>query len=252
MPGCQVLHYTDHEIQAAVPHDTAIAAQISYALVLNFACPGALDMCPRICIDFFTTMGGKRKMQGGDGQAACKCLRRAVLGAGLGLAPWWIATAKAQDASEVPPQPGDHFVFLAGPRKGEVVRSDDLALGGPQVQVYPAGPNGVVRNGSRLNLVILARVGSDGVAQQTLARAADGVVAYSGVCTHQGCPVNMWSQDRDAFVCSCHGSVYNPKDGAEVLDGPAPRALPALSLKAENGVLLVASTFSDSVGVVQN
>ena len=37
--------------------------------------------------------------------------------------------------------------------------------------------------------------------------------------------MNMWSRDRKAFVCSCHGSIYDPKNDAEVLFGPAPRPL---------------------------
>jgi Rieske Fe-S protein len=132
-----------------------------------------------------------------------------------------------------------------------VVRADDLAPGGPQIQAYPAAPDGTVRNESRLNLVILARFDPAVLAEATRARAADGIVAYSGVCTHQGCPVNQWSKAQDAFVCSCHGSVFDPSDGAEVLDGPAPRRLPSLGLKITDGALVVASGFSGRVGGTQ-
>jgi rieske iron-sulfur protein len=176
--------------------------------------------------------------------------RRAVLG--LALTPLLIGVARADDAAAAPPSPGDRFVFLTGPKKGQVVQVDDLALGGPQVQAYPVGSDGTVRNASRLNLVILARFDPAGLTEETRARAADGVVAYSGICTHQGCPVNMWSKDHDAFVCSCHASVFNPRNGAEVMDGPAPRALPALGLKAVDGAVAVASTFSSRVGFTPN
>jgi rieske iron-sulfur protein len=160
-------------------------------------------------------------------KSGCDCSRRVVLGTALGLVPWWAANSKADDESdptEMLPQVGDHFVYLVGPMEGQVVKSADVTEGGP-VQVYPADPNGRVRDGSRLNLVILTRVDTTGVSPETLAHAADGVVAYSGVCTHQGCPVNMWSTEHAAFYCSCHGSIYNPKDGAEVVGGPAPRPL---------------------------
>lgn len=120
------------------------------------------------------------------------------------------------------------------------------------MQAYPADPNGVVRDGTRLNLVILLRVGSDGLSEETHERSADGVVAYSGVCTHQACPVNMWSDDLKAFVCSCHGSIYDPKNGAEVVAGPAPRRLAALPLKSENGLLTVAGGFTGRVGMQSN
>jgi rieske iron-sulfur protein len=82
--------------------------------------------------------------------------RRAVLG--LALAPLLVGVARAEDdpektdAAKLPPQPGDRFVFLTGPNKGQVVRLDNLAMGGPQVQVFPAGPDGTVRNGTPLNL----------------------------------------------------------------------------------------------------
>ena len=61
------------------------------------------------------------------------------------------------------------------------------------------------------------------LSDETRERAAEGVVAYSAVCTHQACPVNMWSKARDGFVCSCHGSVYDT--AARIRKGPAPRNL---------------------------
>jgi rieske iron-sulfur protein len=158
----------------------------------------------------------------------------------------------AEDAAALPPLPGDHFVFLSGPKKDQVVLVDDLALGGPQMQAYPAAPDGTLRNGSRLNLVVLARFDPAALTDETRARAADGVVAYSAVCTHQGCPVNMWSKERNAFVCSCHGSVFDPRNGAEVIDGPAPRPLAALGLKVKDGVVTIASPFSGRLGGTQS
>jgi Rieske Fe-S protein len=189
-----------------------------------------------------------------DQPMAPLCRRRAVLKAALGLAPWLISPARAQepappqDPASAPPQPGDHLVFLAGPKKGTPIRVDDLELGGPLAQAYPADPSGVVRDGTRFNLVMVVRIGSDGLSKETRERSADGVVAYSGVCTHQACPVNMWVAEVPAFVCSCHGSEYDPKNGAEVLAGPAPRPLPALPLKSENGLLTVAGGFTGRIG----
>ncbi len=188
-------------------------------------------------------------MQNRDLRAGSVCGRRAVMCAGLAVSPWLISSAHAQDPTSAPPQPGDQLVFLTGPKKGERIRGDDLQMDSLQVQAYPVAPDGTVRDGSRLNLVIVARIGTEGVSDETRARSADGVVAYSGVCTHQACPVNMWSDELKAFVCSCHGSVYDPKNGAEVLSGPAPRHLAALPLKSENGLLTVAGGFAGRVGM---
>jgi rieske iron-sulfur protein len=187
-------------------------------------------------------------MPSDDCGGARRWRRRTFLG--LALAPFWGGAARAADAGEVakPPEPEDHFVFLSGPKKGQMVLVEDLPLGGPQMQAYPAAPDGTVRNASRLNLVVLARFDPASLNDETKARAADGVVAYSAICTHQACPVNMWSKERSAFVCSCHGSVFDPRDGAQVKFGPAPRPLPALGLKAKDGAVLVASAFSARVG----
>jgi rieske iron-sulfur protein len=176
------------------------------------------------------------------------CQRRSFLG--LALAGLLGRVARAtDDAAALPPAPEDHFVFLSGPKKEQMVLVEDLALGGPQMQAFPAAPDGTVRNASRLNLVVLARFDPAVLTDETRARSADGVVAYSAVCTHQGCPVNMWSKDRKAFVCSCHASVFDPLNSAEVIDGPAPRPLPSLALKVKDGAVIVASTFSGRVGV---
>jgi rieske iron-sulfur protein len=188
-----------------------------------------------------------------DSWLYCHCYeRRTILG--LALAPLLAGPASAAEEGEAakPPAPEDRLVFLTGPKKGHVVRVEDLALGGPQVQAYPMAPDGTVRSDLRLNLVILARFDPAALTDETRARAADGVVAYSAVCTHQGCPVNMWSKERNAFVCSCHASIFDPRNGAEVIDGPAPRPLAALGLKLKDGIVTVASTFSGHVGVSQN
>jgi Rieske Fe-S protein len=140
-------------------------------------------------------------------------------------------------------------VALEGDKKGQVIKAEDLPVGGPQLQAYPADPkSGVVRNDSRLNLVMLVRFDPTTLNGETREHAAGGVLAYSGVCTHQGCPVNMWSKELSAFFCSCHGSTFDPKDGGEVIAGPAPRPLPALPLKLDDGVLVVAAAFTGRAG----
>lgn len=181
--------------------------------------------------------------------------RRAVLKSALALGPWLISSARADDQpdeTEKRPQPGDHFVFLTGPKKDQPARAEDLELGGEQLQAYPADPKGLIRDGSPLNLVLLVRVGDNGLDEETRKRSADGVVAYSAICTHQACPVSQWSNEKKAMVCSCHGSTYDPRNGATVVFGPAPRPLPALPLKSDNGLLIVAGGFTGRVGITPN
>ena len=66
--------------------------------------------------------------------------------------------------------------------------------------------------------------------EETRSRAAGGVVAYSIICVHTGCPITAWVKaaggDKDVFKCVCHNSEYDPRQGAQVIFGPAPRRLP--------------------------
>ena len=50
--------------------------------------------------------------------------------------------------------------------------------------------------------------------------------------------------------CPCHDSEFDPKDGARVVTGPAPRRLP-LPLKIVDGVLMAAGGFAGRVGFKQ-
>ncbi len=56
---------------------------------------------------------------------------------------------------------------------------------------------------------------------------ASTVAAFSAVCTHQGCTVAPAGKQLD---CPCHGSVFDATTGA-VINGPAPRPLPAVAVK---------------------
>jgi nitrite reductase/ring-hydroxylating ferredoxin subunit len=53
-------------------------------------------------------------------------------------------------------------------------------------------------------------------------------VAYSAICTHQGCTV---AYKDGKLACPCHGSVFDPANGAAVVAGPAPRPLPEIPVK---------------------
>ena len=57
-------------------------------------------------------------------------------------------------------------------------------------------------------------------------------VAYSAICTHQGCKV---AYQGGNLACPCHGSVFDPAKGAEVVAGPAPRPLPEIPVKVQGG-----------------
>jgi len=161
---------------------------------------------------------------------------------------------QAHAAEEAPkkarPQAGDRLVFFSGERKGEIIKPDDLPMGGPQILAYPMDPaTKTVRNGSRLNQVILIRLEPGELSKDTSANAAEGVVAYSAACTHEACPVSMWKEGT--LYCACHGSQFDPKDAANVVHGPAERRLAMLPLKMEHGELAAAGPFTGRVGAAK-
>jgi rieske iron-sulfur protein len=188
----------------------------------------------------------------------CRCLdperttRRDVLtmasvvGAGLASAA---IPALAAPASERPKE-NDALVSIERDNT-DALRPADIPLGGPPVLAWPMDPaSKTVRKDSRLNKVLLLRLDPAMLVGVTKERAAEGVVAYSAICPHTGCEVNVWVAEQQILECSCHFSHYNPRDAAAVIDGPTPRRLAALPLKIVEGKLTVAKPFIGRVGVI--
>lgn len=172
--------------------------------------------------------------------------------ASLGLLPRALLADDLGSASMAPPAADDWLVFAFGERAREVIAPEDLGLAMQQVFAYPKDPvTGQVRDGTRLNQVVLVRLDESALAPATLERAVNGVVAYSGVCSHTGCDVTDWLGDVKHFKCPCHESEYDPGDGARVIAGPAPWQLAALPLKLVDGKLAVARPFEGRVGFLQ-
>jgi Rieske Fe-S protein len=171
-------------------------------------------------------------------------LLQATLGIGFGLTVADRTAAQNADVRRARPQADDRFVFAGGLKRGQVITVGDLTPGLAPVTAYPMEPVGrVVRDDSRLNQVLLVRLSPLELAGETRARSADGVVAYSAVCTHTGCDQWDWQPATRVVKCPCHFSEFDVKDGARVLNGPASRRLPALPVKVVDGLVVVAGGF---------
>jgi Rieske Fe-S protein len=180
--------------------------------------------------------------------------RRTVLQAAAALSFQGIrqAAAQSEDSAQAAPREGDRLVFAFGSQAGKSISAEDVPLGGPQVFAYPMDPaTGVMRDGSRLNQVILVRLDPASLKDETRDRAVDGIVAYSAVCSHTGCEVDEWLPRTQTLHCKCHDSEFDPANAARVEFGPAPRRLAALPLKTEEGALVVAGSFVGRVGAAQ-
>ncbi|MBV5286333.1 MAG: Rieske (2Fe-2S) protein [Methyloversatilis discipulorum] len=158
--------------------------------------------------------------------------------------------AQASEPAELPPQPGDRLVRMDDEGTPQPLKAADIPLASKPVRALPfAATDALVRDGSRLGRVILMRFDPASLDDETRARSADGVLAYSAVCTHQGCEVSEWDANGGAMFCFCHFSKFDPLKAGAVTAGPAGRALPWLPLKSENGELVVAGAFSSVPGV---
>ena len=121
------------------------------------------------------------------------------------------------------------------------LRPSDLRVAKPLL-VFPFDPKtGKPKNESRLNKLVLVRLPEDQMTQETRARSVSGVVAYSSICTHQGCDVKTWMSKESVLACYCHASKFNLFDGAKVVSGPASSPLPAIPLKLEGEFLAIAA-----------
>ena len=76
-----------------------------------------------------------------------------------------------------------------------------------------------------------------------------GIVAYSKICTHVGCPVALYEQHTHHLLCPCHQSTFDLANHCEVVFGPASRPLPQLPIAVDaEGYLIAQSDFLEPVG----
>jgi nitrite reductase/ring-hydroxylating ferredoxin subunit len=168
------------------------------------------------------------------------------LGASLALCPTrWLSAQESP--TTLRPRPGDLLV-RSDDAAMKPLAAEDIPLVSAPLLAWAMDPSDrTVRSGSRLNRLLLLRFDEAQLTGDTKSRAAAGVVAYTVICTHTGCDVSEWLPDEQVLHCPCHFSKYDPKNGAAVVDGPAPRPLPALPLTIADGRLAVAAPFSARV-----
>ena len=99
--------------------------------------------------------------------------------------------------------------------------------------------------------VLLVRVNPDELKEDP-AKASwsyDGIVAYSKICTHVGCPVALYEQHTHHLLCPCHQSTFDLADAGNVVFGPAARRMPQLPIGVnEEGFLVAKAPFAEPVG----
>ncbi len=84
---------------------------------------------------------------------------------------------------------------------------------------------------------------------EKMKQTVNGIIVYSKICTHVGCPAALFEQETRRILCPCHQSTFDATNGAEVIFGPAARPLPQLPITVDNeGYLVAAGDFPVPVG----
>src|SRR6266513_2864772 len=137
--------------------------------------------------------------------------RRTLLkgGIGAGLA---LGLTPGRAIGQEGPKPGDLLVKVGDAMK-QPLSPGEIKRGAKPIIAWAMDPmDETLRNGSPLNQVLLVRLDANTMASDTRSRAADGVVAYTAICTHADCKVDDWLADEQVLHCACHGSKFDPKD----------------------------------------
>ena len=144
---------------------------------------------------------------------------------------------------------------LARDPDGTPIRAADVTLGSA-FQVIPEPLNELDHHHGYLEekakaIVLLMRLRPEELneAEDRKDWSYDGIVAYSKVCTHVGCPVALYEQNTHHLLCPCHQSQFDVANHAAVIFGPAARPLPQLPITVDDeGYLIARSDFTEPVG----
>jgi ubiquinol-cytochrome c reductase iron-sulfur subunit len=134
------------------------------------------------------------------------------------------------------------------------VRPEDLPVGG-LISAVPEDLLEVEEVTGNLNArgkaaIILVRMDPDEIrSQQGDGWDYQGILAFSKICTHVGCPIALYEQRTHHLLCPCHQSTFDLADSGNVVFGPAARRMPQLPIGVdEEGYLVARSDFAEPIG----
>jgi ubiquinol-cytochrome c reductase iron-sulfur subunit len=128
---------------------------------------------------------------------------------------------------------------------GTPVKVGDLQIGAVE-SVFPDVELPQLRADSP---VLLIRMRPEELQVEQADGIFEGHIAYSSICTHLGCPVKLYEQQTHHLLCPCHQSTFDASRGAEVIFGPAARALPQLAISVDDeGYFVAQGDFAEPIG----
>jgi ubiquinol-cytochrome c reductase iron-sulfur subunit len=134
------------------------------------------------------------------------------------------------------------------------IRPEELPVGG-LVSAIPINIMEVQKAEHTLNArgkaaILLVRMDPGDIrSQQGEGWDYQGILAFSKICTHNGCPIALYEHRTHHLLCPCHQSTFDLADSGNVIFGPAARRMPQLPIGVdEEGYLVAKSDFAEPVG----
>jgi len=140
----------------------------------------------------------------------------------------------------------DHHEIVVDPT-GNRLRPEDIQVG----SLVSAKPREVDHLEELAKAaIILVRLTPDEIRSSSqLAKSYEGIMAFSKICTHVGCPLGLYEHTTHHMLCPCHQSTFDLADEGRVVFGPASRSLPQLAITVDNeGFLVAKGDFDEPVG----
>ena len=148
------------------------------------------------------------------------------------------------------PERHDELVYVDGPKKGQDVMVADIAADAPPITVQAKDPaSGKIRESEKAMVLVYRTSTPDKIAADIKGDTFEGIVAYSALCTHQGCQVSDWDATAKQLICPCHKAAFDPFQGGTNTGGEKTRDLPQIPVKGEEGKLIVSDAIMSWIGI---
>ena len=186
-----------------------------------------------------------------------KIIRRSLLGA-LALFPVPLVVL----LRDLGPMPGtrlretiwDEGIHLVTDATYKKIKASDIPIGG-LINAVPENLLEIEHEEENLNqrgkasIIVVRMDPADIISQQGQDWDYQGVLAFSKICTHLGCPTSLYQQRTHHLLCPCHQSTFDLSDSGNVVFGPAARRMPQLAITVDaEGYLIAQSGFDQPVG----
>ncbi len=201
-----------------------------------------------------------------SGIARRPLVRNSLLGA-IGVLALPVPIVLLRDLGPLPGTSLYHTIWAEGMRvvrdvTGTPIRASDLEVGdlvnGEPAAIFETDEEGEplvegvdLQVAKSKGAVILVRIDPDEIIPGPGRDdwSVDGILCYSKICTHVGCPISLYERTTHNVLCPCHQSTFDLADSAKVVFGPAARPLPQLPLAVDSeGYLVAQSDFTEPVG----